>query len=146
MGSEVTKPMTPMEDFQFRVVEKLKVDIGSMLPDEVLQGLTQKALNETFFQPRVMGEGWNKKESPSWFVEEVTRLAKPLLEAEVKRFVDENQEVLKTALNTFLTQNNLMLVAISHLEGVSATHMRNLVTAINEVSQRLHKVESKIGC
>ena len=140
MSTDVAVPADPMKAFQARVIDKLKADIGSMLPDEVLKGLSQKAVDDTFFKERVEGDSWNKRQRPSWFVEEISKLARPMLEAEVKRFVKENHEVIQKAVNSFLSQNNLMLVLMAQLREESAESLKHVQQAINDIEQKLQKL------
>lgn len=50
MSNDVTKPGSPVEQFQERVAEKLREDIGSLMPQEVLEEMTRKILDEGFFK------------------------------------------------------------------------------------------------
>ena len=51
MNEIVKTSSNPMEAFQTRVLEKVREDIGKMLPDEVVEGLVKRAIDEQFFQP-----------------------------------------------------------------------------------------------
>ena len=39
-----TEPRTPQQLFEENVTKKLKKDIGSLIPDEVLKGMVQKTI------------------------------------------------------------------------------------------------------
>ncbi len=40
----------PLSEFQKRISEKLRDDIGNMMPDEVLKEMVNRALEEQFFK------------------------------------------------------------------------------------------------
>jgi hypothetical protein len=112
--NQLTTPGNPMEDFQKRVLEKLQSDIGSLMPPEALEALIQKAVEKTFFEERIIKGDYGRIEHrPSWFVEELTKLGRPLLEAAVKKHVEDNKDTINAGINKFLEANSLS-VLVAH--------------------------------
>lgn len=144
MSTEVvdpTKQVDPLKAFEEKVINKIKTDIGAMLPDEVLYGLAKKAVDEQFFKDRVIKTGYynETRTEPSNFVKAVIEAARPMLTELVKKFVEENQDVLRKGLEEFLTKESLLLILMAQLREESASSMRELV---NEVEQLKKKVGS----
>lgn len=111
MSNEITTNKSPLDGFQDRVRDKLKADIGSMLPDDVLSQLTQRAVDEQFFKERREARQFGPDViKPSWFVEEVARVSKSILEAHIETFVAENKDAIQKGLDEYLSQQNLTLL------------------------------------
>lgn len=139
MASAVTKPGNPMEEFQTRVVEKLRADIGAMLPDEVLAQLTARAVEEQFFKPRKVVENSGSyhertREAPSWFLEEVAKTAKPQIERLVVAHVAKHSDQIERAVNEFLAKENLMLLALS---AVRVETQSDIMQAAQQIVERI---------
>jgi len=117
MGEIVKTLSNPMEDFQTRVLKKVREDIGKMLPDEVVESLVQRAIDEQFFQPRKVYRSYGgHDEEPSWFIKEVTRLSKPLIESYVAAHIKEHEPAIKKAVEQFLSTQSLTLLTIAALQ------------------------------
>lgn len=117
-----------VQDFKDKIVSKIREEISSLLPDEAINQLVEKATKDIFFEPRKITEdGWSgrTKDAPSWFIEEVTKYARPLLEKEVKKYVEDNKEVFEKAMKEFFDQNNLMLMIISAISSATQMQMYN---------------------
>lgn len=124
----------PMQAFRDRVLAKLRADIGDMLPDEALAGLVQQAVQDQFFKTRkeVTGDRWNERtvDKPSWFVEEVGRIATPMIEAHVAAYVKDNREVIAKAVKDFLDAQNLTLLTVAAMRQVTFNDVHELAGAI----------------
>jgi hypothetical protein len=139
MSGEVAVTGNAMQDFQTKLVERLRKDIGELLPEQVLEDLIKKAVTDEFFKTRIIEEGWNRRrEEPSWFVQAVTEAAKPMLEKQVKKFVKENEEVLQKALADFLTPQNLLLLAMQQM------HENTVHTMIMGMDALASRINTKV--
>jgi hypothetical protein len=101
MTTDIAKPMTPMEAFQAKLKDKIRDDIASMLPDEAVAEMAARVVNEEFFTKtrRNVGSSYSPdwREEPSPFQRMVLEAAKPIVEAEVKKALQENnQRVLES--------------------------------------------------
>jgi hypothetical protein len=113
-----------MDDFRDRVTEKLKKDIGEMLPDEVLQQLTQRAVDEQFFKERRIPRQYAPDEvKPSWFVEEVAKIAEPIIKDAIQKFVDAHTGDIEAAIEQYISKQNLTLTASAMIGSQMSSHM-----------------------
>lgn len=114
-------PRNPMAEFQERVLSELKTKIGEMLPDEALQELVKRAVEEQFFTPRkvINPNGMYSRpefiEKPSWFVEEVAKSAEPVIKKLVEEYVEQNKMEIEKAVKQFLEAQNLLLLTFAAL-------------------------------
>jgi hypothetical protein len=116
MTAELTTQQNPMEDFKQRVLEKLKTDIGSLMPDEVLSSLVQQAVKDQFFKKRTIPKPGRSTystetvESLSWFQEEISRQVEPILKTEIAVYVNDNQHFITAAIKEFLDKEKMTAV------------------------------------
>lgn len=113
-----TQEIKPFEDFKTKLSERIKDDIGSLIPDEVIQGMISDVIKKEFFDERVVKGSFSSKTEPSWFVKEIGQLAKPVLESAVKDWVSSNEQVLKDALSEFLNKESLLLVSMASMQNI----------------------------
>ena len=115
----VAKPDDPAKEFERWVIEKIRTDIGSLIPDAVLAELAQKAIQETFFTPtwvpnpdRGYGRPDRVQTGPSWFQTAIHETIVPLLKTEAARAVETHKELIAAAVAEELTRDKL-LAAVS---------------------------------
>lgn len=108
----MTQALTPMQTFEEKVKARLKETIADMLPDEALATLTQRAVDEQFFKERVTVDQYNRVSSkePSWFVQEVAKLAEPIIKAHVAKAFEERRAEIEAAVEKFCADQNIALL------------------------------------
>lgn len=132
----MTNEIAPMQQFQERVLEKLKADIGSLLPEEAMKSLIDRAVDESFFKNRETKDSYGKIVSshPSWFVQEVAKIMKPKMEEAAKQFIEENREKLEEAFIKFSSDQNLLLLTMGAMQ---AQFSNNIYELAGQVAQRI---------
>lgn len=119
MTDAIVKVQDPGTEFKARVIERMKADIGSLMPDEVLQALVKEAVQQLFFQKvRVPKPGRSHYsdemvEHPSWFVAEVMKQVEPLVLSEVAKYVAEHENDIQTTVRATLERDKVALVAVA---------------------------------
>lgn len=114
MSSNLPSNSNPLSDFEKTISEKLRKDIGDLLPDEALQGLVNRAVENMFFSEREEKTGGFHSttiKKPPFFVEEVSKLAEPMIREEVVKFVEENKALIQKQIQEFLTQEKLLVIS-----------------------------------
>lgn len=135
MSNEIAKPIDPMAEFKAKLGERVREDIRNLLPEDAVSALVQEAVRETFFKPRRIDEGYGRfKETPSWFVEEVAEVAKPLLQKAVGEYVAANKATIETALAAYLSPQNLTLLAVGSLSSDIRAALSDLANAVRQRS------------
>lgn len=121
----------PMMDFQDKVIEKLRSDFGEMLPDEVVDGLVQRAIDEQFFKPiKVPRQYGEPDERPSWFVSEITKLGEPILRRMLADYMKKHEGEIKKAIEKFIDQQNLTLLAVVAMQNATRQDIGELAELI----------------
>lgn len=131
MGNEVVEVANAMEAFQQRVIEKLRADFGKMLPDEVVNGLVKRAIDEQFFEPRTIKDGsYNTREEPSWFIQEITKLGEPILRKMLKTYLETHKPEIEKAMTEFIGTQNLTLITIAAMRDMTRQDLSDLAQSI----------------
>jgi hypothetical protein len=114
--NEIAKPFDPMQDFQEKLVKRVREDIRELLPDDAINGLIERAVTESFFTETVTQDRWGgKTREPSWFVKEVVKAAEPLLKAAVERYVAAHPAEIEKVIENFLEKNSLTVLTAKML-------------------------------
>ena len=99
--TELTKPTeeTAQQRFEQKVRDRLREDIGELLPDDVLAELAAKAMHTMFFEKRVKPDphGYRHRDTvqPSWFEEYVERRMRERLRVFVGEWMRDNEQQLR---------------------------------------------------
>lgn len=123
----------PMQEFRARVLEKLRADIGSMLPDEALTGLVNEAVKEQFFTriPTSFNyRGDPDAFKPSWFVQEVAKIGEPIISAHIEKWLKDSEAIIGEAVKKFVTDQNLLLLMMGAMRAASQNELHDLANAI----------------
>lgn len=85
--------------FQDKLAQRMREQIGELLTEEDLKKLTERAVEEMFFKPRVVVGQWNQTSTqPPWFVAEFGKLAEPVLREEMQRWLNEHPDEVRDIL------------------------------------------------
>jgi hypothetical protein len=125
----MTTELTATQTFENNIKERLVKDIGTLIPDEALTALVNKALEKAFFEPQkgIVGSGYNSRteNKPSVFEQQVKEMIQPLFEAKIKEWCNNNSERIEKELSSFLNSRaeDVFLSAIgsmfsSHFEAM----------------------------
>ena len=114
MTKDIVKDIDPMDSFKEKIIASLRDNIREMMPEAALSELVNRAVDETFFQPRVDRDRWGheKTRQPSWFVEEVAKAAEPMLRESVNALIKARRDEIDAAINEFVNDKNLTLIAV----------------------------------
>lgn len=109
----MTKEITTSKTFEENLKERLREDVGRLMPDEKLSELVEKGVQNLFFTRRTSGDSWNKREEPSWFEKEIEKLLTASVQNAVKKYMDENgPDLLKKATDIITARGPELLGAL----------------------------------
>lgn len=112
MTNEVDVQRDSMAKFKEDLSSKLRENIRDLLPEDVIADLVQTAIKEEFFTGEKIRRGLYSDEfetRPSWFVQQVTQEATPIVNEYVKQFIADRSDLIEQAIDSFLTENVLIL-------------------------------------
>jgi len=82
--------LTPQETFEQKIRERVRADIGELLPDEALKALIVKAIEKIFFERPL--ERFGTPTQYSWFETEVKNMLRERIREAVQAHFKENGE------------------------------------------------------
>ena len=147
MSTEITKPISPMEEFQENLKKSLRDDIARMLPDAAVKEMIERVVREEFFTKRKVREPgsreWDNKfiEKGTVFQDIVMEHAKPILEALAKEWLKENQSLLVQQWHRVVDEG--LLQYVENLQRGMATDA--LRTTLRGFYQELNNERAKQG-
>ena len=107
MNTNSGTELAPQEAFQDKLCQRLRADIGDLLPDEALKKLVDETIQRTFF---TKAKGEYGRTEDSWFEKEVKSLMKPLLEAQIQDYMKASQQkIIKQCVETMTEQAPLII-------------------------------------
>ena len=87
--------LTPQKSFQQKLEERIRKDIGELMPDEALAEIVNKAVEKAFFEDRVStGRYGETNRKPPWMVDAITELMEQQVRQAVEKWVADNNERL----------------------------------------------------
>lgn len=117
------KQLAPLDAFMDRVKAKLRDDIGSLLPDEAVQAMVEKVINDEFFKPRLEpkpGRGSYSTETievPAKFAQMVIEAALPVLEKHAMLVAEQHAAEIEAQIKQSV-ESGLITMALKSLDNV----------------------------
>lgn len=103
------------KDFQQRMFEKIRDQIGDLLTEEDLQKIVNASIQKAFFEPRTVVDNnsysYRTKEVEPLFVELMRTELKPAIQRAADKWIKENPEVITNHLNDLLGKSFLQVTA-----------------------------------
>ena len=121
--------------FQDKLCERLRADIGDLLPDEVLRKLVEESIQKIFFTKQ---QGRYGQLENSWFEKEVESLMQPLLRSKIDAYMRENEDVLVKQLADTIAETAPTIMAsyiVATLQGQgynAANTFQNMIMKLLE--------------
>lgn len=110
MGTE----LTPQQTFEQKISDRIRADIGELMPDEVLKGIVGRAMEKAFFAETVTSDRYGHRETKPPLVAEII---KELLETKVRKatleYLHENDEKVQEMLDERLSKGLVSAVVQS---------------------------------
>lgn len=123
----------PMADFQNKLRERIRNDIRELLPEDAIQSLVKRAIDEEFFKDRIVDDrsyyGGTRK-APSLFVEEVVKAAKPLITEAIDRFIKEHPDCIEKVMRDYVNENALAIATTVQMTSMLSTMVGRLAEAL----------------
>ena len=111
----MSKELTAQQQFMEKISERLRKDIGDLLPDDVLSELVQKNIDEIFMQdkkkitPRQYGSDIVEF-SPSDFRVLVKEIAEPIVTKVIEQYFADNKKLLETMTYDYIKESIPVLI------------------------------------
>ena len=139
MSEIVVNANNSMDKFLENLKEKIRTDIASMLPDDVVASMAKKVVEDEFFTKKKVNKGdrYNEKwvEEPTAFQKMITEASKPMLNEAVKQFLIDNPKMIEEQINKVLA-NGLQGILVELMKKFIADAIRENPYMITQAIQR----------
>lgn len=140
MDANIEKPKTPEQLFKERIVEKLRSDIGSLIPDEVLGNIVAAGVKEVFFEDRFIPQQYDSpKREESWFKQELRPVMEKSMRDEVAKWSEGHQDEIKKMVLCLIGETPEKLFSNMLTAVFTDLHNVMLATVQNELSKRQYR-------
>lgn len=85
-------PKTPEEQFRDRLEERIRSDIGELMPSETLAAMIERAMEKIFFEKVERKHGYQTTYDDPWFIQVVRELTEEKVKEAAKKWVEDNAE------------------------------------------------------
>jgi hypothetical protein len=109
---KLSTELTQQQNFEKKITDRLRKDIGDLIPDDMLGALVKQTIDKMFFTRTVIKSGhYEKKEDPSWFEKEVVSLLNDTIKGFVKEQLSLNAEQMKKIISEVISKETPMILA-----------------------------------
>lgn len=92
--------VNPQQQFEEAIKNRIRADIGDLIPDEVLAGLVEKAIQSMFFTKKVEKKQYgNDIHYPSWFEDEIERCIRGQIQKTVEAYFEKHGDKISQAVS-----------------------------------------------
>lgn len=86
--------LTPQQSFQSKMEERIRKDIGELMPDDALADIVTKAIEKAFFQSEIIPGGPYNRDTtePPWMVRITKELVDTRVQSAVKHWIVLNED------------------------------------------------------
>lgn len=114
----------PTLSFEQIVQNKLKENFESLFSPEEFQPLITKAVENVFFKAIPVHSGYfgTPTENPPYFVQKVGEMAKPMIEAEIAKWFENNPNFVKQQVRKVI-EEGIVSVGIAALDNRLRSHL-----------------------
>lgn len=105
--------LTVQQQFEDKIKDKLRKDMGDLMPDEVLSKLVEKATNDIFFNRERERDTYGREHGreESWFDKEVKEKLQKSVNEAVQKIVKEQEEEIKKVITKAFTDDMPKMVS-----------------------------------
>ena len=134
-----TKTLTPQQSFEQKLSDRIREDIGELMPAEALAEIVSKAIEKSFFEERkVSDRGYydnGRKEVP-WIVALVKKEMDARVQVAVKEWVASNgDKIEKTIKDRF--DEGMATAVVRTIDNIFQPSMQNLQSQMSDVINSL---------
>ena len=130
--------LTPQQSFQSKMEERIRKDIGELMPDDALADIVSKAVEKAFFEERLVSGGIYNRDTtePPWMVSIVKELVETRVESAVKHWIMENEKQVKQMIDTKIDAG-IASAAVRAFDSIFQSDLYNLQERVATTFQNL---------
>lgn len=125
--SEIAKS----ENFENRVINRLREDIGSLMTDEELARLVRLACDRIFFLPRKIQDGYHTRTEPSEFMAVCKELLAPKVKEAALEYIKANPQVIEEVVRKVIAEGFIGVFS-AYMKDISRSSVSTFARALKE--------------
>jgi hypothetical protein len=120
-GTSLADILTPQQTFEKTVTDKLRADVGGLIPDSVIAEMVTKAINNMFFTKVQTGSGYHQRIEESWFEKEIGTIYKTQIDVQIKKYMEEHKEDVEKMILEFIKEKAPLMIATYFAQVISGS-------------------------
>ncbi len=132
--------------FEDSIKARLREHVGTLMPDEMLSKLVEKAIQDLFFTRNVKKESGyygREVETPSWFEAECKSLLSDRIRKEIQAYFDRNGDVLIQGCAEEITKQAPQLMAEVVVQMFQSAMVARSFNFAQALEQRLQAMSTR---
>lgn len=114
------------QTFQEKLEDRIRKDIGDLIPDEALAGMVKKAIERAFFEEREVDAGYySKKTTIPWIVKLAQEQVDKRVKEQVEVWFTNNSAVVMERVQEYLDKG-LATSVIRAFDSILGVHLNGL--------------------
>lgn len=127
----MTNEIEPTKDFQTRMFERIRDQIGDLMTEDDLRKIVASALERALFEPVKELDGYRTIQHESRLVQMIERHLKPKVEEAVREWVKGNDEKIHQTIDATLAKGITAIVS-QHFESRFAWPLQQLAQTLQQ--------------
>jgi hypothetical protein len=117
-------------EFQQRMFEKIRENIGNLLTDAELKKIIETAMQKAFFEERIDNErsdNWRSYKKPALMVESIEKLLKERVDAAITQWISEHKDEVEKIVSEIVGKGvaGLLQIYIMNIMAPGWTALQN---------------------
>lgn len=101
----MTTAIATQEQFQEQMKARIRAAAGELMPDEMLQDIVKRGIEDAFFKPRKTFDNYNRViESEPWLTEFLRAEVKSQIEKEVRAWLKANPDKISELVESLVRE------------------------------------------
>lgn len=133
-----TKQLTPQQSFEEKVIDRLREDIGELIPDEVLADMVNKCMKKLFFTGKEVKNNWGQhvRTEPPLIEKTVKELMSQHVDSQVGRWLADNRDQVRELIGQRLDAGILEACGRAIQQVMSDSMMRLQIDIENKINTK----------
>lgn len=130
---DTSKDVVAKKSFNERMKDRIKDSIGELMTDKELSEIVHRAMEEIFFKPMVIKDGYHSKEAPPFIHQLLKELLTDEVRVAVSEYIGENKEVVLTNIQQVISLG----MGKALMDAVSFSFQNDLIVLENNIRQNI---------
>jgi len=128
----------PAQSFQEKLEERIKKDIGDLIPNDALAEMVTRALDKAFFEERVIKgrNTWDNQTTIPWIIKLVKKEMDEKVEVHIRKWIGENDAALKAQVKEQMDKG-LATAVVNAFDNIFRQNMLDMEMRIQQTIENM---------